>query len=454
MFRRARWLQFFGVVAAGMLITGCTGQSSSLLPNGDFGAGSDLAATLGHGDAPAGHFAGWLQPGLNSAHTADNAAETTLSRQNVGSLTLGWSFPTGGLGLAGASILTDGSTAYAASGDGNLYAINIADGTQKWSFPTEYTGESGSWIAIAKNTIYAAPCYVGSNTSGAGLCAINVSTGKLRWNWYATCNCRPVPAVAVGPVVAKSTVVFAYDSGGAYGKDYFVALNAATGANLWQAVVGLGNPSGSTGPDLPAIYGGNLFAGTDAGLCSLRLSSGALNWCTGPNAVFGSAAVAKGVVYLTNVAYNQAVFYAFNAATGAQIWQYSPPSGYFGTADPPAIAGKTVFFAANQEGPIYALDAKTGGLLFTAGAGSQGAKSLSSPSVANGVVYVACYAGLCAYNASTGAQLLVTGAGGDFEQSPAIANGKVFVACAGRYTGLCAPGAYSSVAMYELPGSR
>jgi hypothetical protein len=35
----------------------------------------------------------------------------------------------------------------------------------------------------------------------------------------------------------------------------------------------------------------------------------------------------------------------------------------------------------------------------------------------------------------------------------AIANGEVFVGCASRYTGLCSPGGYWSVAMYELPAA-
>ncbi|MBV8197908.1 MAG: PQQ-binding-like beta-propeller repeat protein, partial [Candidatus Eremiobacteraeota bacterium] len=357
---------------------------------------------------PTRTFVGWLQPGLNPAHTADNGLEKTLTRSNVGTLKLGWSFPTGGSSLDGASILTDGSTAYAGSGDGHVYAINIATGAQTWSFATQSTGETGSGIAIGGGVVYAAPCFVGSNTQGAGLCAVNAKTGRLRWNWYSTCGCQLEPFIVTGPVVSGTTAVFVYRTGGAYGKDYVIALSTTNGAVLWQTVGGMGNPSGSVASNVPAISGGNVYLGTDAGVCSLQLSSGSLNWCTGPNASSGSLAVAKDVVYVTNVSANQGVFYAYNATTGTQIWTYTPPSGYFGYLDPPAIYGSKVYFAANQEGPIYALNATNGSLIFTAGAGSQGAKTLSSPSVANGVVYVACYAGLCAYNASTGAQLLVT----------------------------------------------
>lgn len=444
MFRRVLWVLLPALAA----LAACNGSSGSI-PTAGPGSGAQPNHAI-----TARTFVGWLQPGLNAGHTADNGLETTLTRRNVGTLKLGWSFPTGGAGLAGASILTDGSTAYAASGDGHLYAIDIATGAQTWSFPTEYTGESGSGIAIGGGVVYAAPCFVGSNTQGAGACAVNAKTGRLRWSWFSTCNCSLEPFVATGPVVSGSTVVFVYRTGGAYGKDYVAALSTTNGAILWQTVGGTGNPSGSVASSVPAISGGNVYLSTDAGVCSLQLSSGSLNWCTGPNASNGSLAVAKGVVYVTNVNQNQGVFYAYNATTGTQIWTYTPPSGYFGNLDPPAIVGSKVFFAANQEGPIYALNATNGSLIFTAGAGSQGAKSLSSPSVANGVVYVACYAGLCAYNASTGAQLLVTGLGGGFQQSPAIANGEVLLACGSRYTGTCSPTSYSSVTMFDLPAAH
>lgn len=443
MFRRPRRL-YSSAFALALTLTGCGGGSAGL-PSGQ------SSAVAPPSRVPAGTFLGWLQPGLNAAHTADNRFETTLTPQNVGTLTRGWSFATGATDRAG--ILTDGATAYVATGDGNLYAVDIPTGTQKWSFPTEYTGESGSWIAISGGTVYAAPCFIGTNTQGAGMCAISARTGRLKWNWYATCQCAPLPFVVTGPAVSSSTVVFAYREGGAYGKDLITALNTAGGAVLWQAVAGDGNPSGSMGPNLPAISGGSVYVGTDTGICSLQLSSGSLNWCSGPNAYTGSPSASKSVVYATVVTASQAILYAFNATTGAKIWQYTPAGGDFGFDDPPAIAGRKVYFAANQEGPVYALNATNGSLIFTAGAGSQGAKTLSAPSVANGVVYVACYAGLCAYNASTGASLLVTGSGGGASQSPAIANGEVFVACASRYTGQCSSG-YYGIAMYKLPAAR
>jgi outer membrane protein assembly factor BamB len=437
MSRPARWLCSLGLILASAALAACGGSGS--VPST-----SSSASSQSQRPSIGSKVFSWLQPGVSAAHPGNNSAERKLTRTNVGSLGLGWSFATGA-GI-GTPILTDGSAAYAASGDDYLYSIDIATGAQNWKFQTEYYGETGSWIAIANGTVYAAPCFVASNTNGAGLCAVNASTGKLKWKWYATCNCGPEPAIVVGPVVYGSTVVFAYRTGGAYGKDYVIALNTAKGALLWQTVAGLGNPSGSMGPDLPAISGGNVYVGTDAGLCSLQLSSGSQNWCSGPSAFGGSPAVANGVVYVTNDVFGSG-FYAFNATTGTQMWQYTPSSGNFGYADPPAIAGHTVFFAANSGGKIFALDTATGTLRFTAGGTSQGTDSLSSPSVANGVVYVACYTGLCAYNTSTGKPLAGVGPAGT-HPAPAIANGEVFNSC---YSGTNS--AYD-VCMYDLPVPR
>lgn len=433
-----RPLSIWAALAVATGLAACGGGSASL-PGGGSMAGPQ------HSHPGAATFRGWLQPGLNAEHAGDNRSESAIGVQNAGTLTLGWSFPTGAGILT--PILTDGSTAYAASGDDYLYAIDIPSGTQKWRFETYDYGETGSWIAIAGSRIYATPCFPDGNSQQAGLCALSAKTGKLKWAWYADCNCAPKPFIETGPVVSGTTVVFAYRAGGAYGKSYVTAVDASSGNTLWQTVGGSGNPSGSIGPNLPAISGGNVYVGTDYGLCSLQLSSGSLNWCSGPAVLGTSPAVAKGVVYTTTVQYSHAVFYAFNASTGTQIWQYAPPSGYFGYADPPAIAGHRVYFAANQDGPVYALNAVTGKLIFRAGGTSQLADVLSPPSVANGVVYAGCYAGLCAYNGSTGVQLLGVGPQGT-HPAPAIADGRVFNAC---YSGT---GANYNVCMYELPSAR
>lgn len=377
----------------------------------------------------------WLQPGIDSTHAGDNTAERRLKVRNVTRLQNAWTFSTGaGIGWP---VLVDGSVAYASSGDGNLYAIHVASGSQKWKFATDAFGETGlTSAAVAGNLVYVG-CNVGGNTQQQGLCAVKRASGRLAWSWYDDCNCRPATFMLTGPVVSGTTVLFGYYTGGAYGKNVLVALDAASGAQLWVAVAGDG--TNSLSDTIPAIDGGNVFAGTDFGLCSFQLSSGASNWCSGPNDHDIAPAISGGVVYATTSSHG---FYAFNETTGAQMWQYTPASGSGGSFDPPAIAGGRAYFATIDSGPIYALDAATGSLDFTAGGGSFNTETLGSPSIANGVLYATCNSGLCAYDASTGA--LLTSMGGLGNGVPTIANGKVLFPCGlGRSAGV------DNVCMYD-----
>lgn len=384
------------------------------------GAASSVLSPA-HKVQPPGRAFSWLQPGIDSTHVGDNTAEKKLKVRNVARLISSWQFPTN----AGMfwPVLTDGSVGYANSGDGNLYAINLKHGTKRWSFSTGAYGESALTPAAMAGTLVYAGCNVGGSSNQQGFCAVDRTTGQLSWSWYENCNCRPSAFDLAGPVVNGSTLVFGYYTGGAYGHDIVVALDATTGAFLWDAPAGSGSVN-SIASATPAIDGGNIFIGTDHGLCSLQLSDGALNWCSGPDDNGTAPAVANGVVYVTTIGYG---VYAYDESTGTQLWQYSPSSGYTSNYDPPVIAQGTVYFATYDSGPIYALKASDGTLLFTAGAGSFNTETLDPPSVANGVLYAPCNAGLCAYNASTGGLLLTTSGIG--KASPTIDNGVVYIGC-------------------------
>jgi outer membrane protein assembly factor BamB len=418
MFRRSRC--FFAPAAAIAVlgtVSGCGGVSAS------FPSAAPAAESPSAKLPPPGKLVSWLQPGFDSAHTGFNGVEKKLKPKNVANLKIGWSFSAPGTVQ---SIVTDGSVAIA-NASNYVYAIVIKHGTQKWSFAT-YAGENNGYTApaIGNNLVYVG-CNVGGSSDQQGLCAVDEGSGKLKWSWYSNCRCAPSAFNLAGPVVSGSTVVFGYYTGGAYGKNTLIALNATTGALLWQVPAGSGNNSLAVA--LPAIDGSNVFAGTDYGLCSYQLTTGTLNWCSGPGDHGTAAAISNGVVYATTTSSG---FYAFNETTGAQIWQYTPSAGAAGFYDPPAIAGSAVYFSMSNGGPVYALNAAAGSLLFSAGGGSWAADAISSPSVADGVLYVACNGGLCAYNASTGASLATIGPGASDVEAPAIANGRVYLVCGTR----------------------
>jgi outer membrane protein assembly factor BamB len=117
---------------------------------------------------------------------------------------------------------------------------------------------------------------------------------------------------------------------------------------------------------------------------ALNASTGALLWnsATGDN-VDTTPAVANGVVYVGS--YNGNV-YALNASTGTLLWSYS--TGTF-VESSPAVANGVVYVGSGVgtvNGNVYALNASTGALLWSYTSGSDSV--LSSPTVANGMLYV------------------------------------------------------------------
>jgi hypothetical protein len=134
--------------------------------------------------------------------------------------------------------------------------------------------------------------------------------------------------------------------------------------------------------------------------------------------------VANGVVYV-QVPY--AVF-ALDAGTGGLLWSYGYNEQNFTSAgySSPAVANGVVYIGT-ADGNVYAFNASTGAELWSFDDGILNS-IISSPAVANGVVYVgAGYGYLYALNASTGARLWSDTTDGYVGSSPAVANGVVYI---------------------------
>lgn len=158
----------------------------------------------------------------------------------------------------------------------------------------------------------------------------------------------------------------------------------------------------------PTLYG--KFYAFDA-------ATGKQLWSASTGTLFlSAAAVADGVVYVGSVDHN---LYAFNAKTGQQLWSAATGAPVDSS---PAVANGLVYAASDK---VYAFNASTGQLIWSAAAGSTIG---SSPAVANGIVYVGSYDDLLyAFNAATGRLLWRVATGNAIISSPAVANGVVYV---------------------------
>jgi outer membrane protein assembly factor BamB len=126
------------------------------------------------------------------------------------------------------------------------------------------------------------------------------------------------------------------------------------------------------------------------------------------------AAAVDGVVYAASD--SQGIF-AFNATTGATIWN-TLPMPFFSA---PAVVNGVVYTGSASDGYIYALDAVDGSTIWSSNVGV----IYASTTVVNGVVYLTGQSIVGAVNASTGTELWKTHTS-SLSTAPVIFDGKFY----------------------------
>ena len=364
----------------------------------------------------------WTQFRFDAAHHGVSPNETILTPANVANLTVKWRTNIGGGCFASATVVNGKLyTADTGSARGQLHALDSATGQVLWNFPPDAIISDNSWTTPAvKDGIV----YFGVNRPIPVVFAVNAATGTEIWR-----HTGPVANIVSSPTLENSRVHVAFTDGtiealdatngqpvwsvihpgGAYsspavagGRLYIaihnqglLALDANTGSQLWLAP--MPGPQWSS----PAVENGRVFVGSrdDQKLYAFDAATGNTLWTATTNDwVQSSPAVANGVVYIGNNAGN---VYAFNAQSGALIWQTAFAPG-FGALSSPTVANGVLYIASGIDdsgtqfdGKLYALDATTGAVLFSAFV-SENAQGESrwvnaSPTVDNGVVYIPNY---------------------------------------------------------------
>ena len=288
---------------------------------------------------------------------------------------------------------------------GGLYALDADTMTENWSVSLS------RWVtyspAIANDTVY-----VGGQDGT--LYAVDAGTGDLRWERQLSDR-----IVRSSPVVWNGTVFIASNDG-------VHALRASTGRPLWNETSG--------GPSLssPAVANGTLFAAYYGGTVhALDATTGAERWRRTLNATTSTTpAVRDGTVYIGD---RRGRFYAISAATGETRWTRRVTSEFRSS---PAVWNGTVFVGSSDR-RMYALDARTGAgvwnttlgdLKWDRGEARPDSGIFSSPTVADGTVYVGSNDGLVyGLRAADGTVRWTVSTRGDVTASPAVVDGTVFI---------------------------
>jgi outer membrane protein assembly factor BamB len=236
------------------------------------GVAASVAMSVIGGSHPATGTASpadWTQEGFNGQHTADNPAETILTRANVGHLVSAFSTRVNPnnpqiWGVYPDPIVAGGVVYLSNSGDGILLAVNATTGAVKWRVGTHCYGGT------------TAPAFAGGqiwlSQDDPGISAI--STGGVQ------ISCIPLFLADGGygtspPSAGNGTVYSEADDGGVG------AVNATTGAILWSTNPNVGDASTPTvSADGRAVFvGGN--DNTQNVLYKLKAATGAVIWSRG-----------------------------------------------------------------------------------------------------------------------------------------------------------------------------
>ncbi len=288
-----------------------------------------------------------------------------------------------------------------------------------WAYPT------GSPVfgdpVVANGMVY----FTSHNYPDSGLFALNARTGALVWESTAGQGTRTPPVVANGLVYIGE--------GGLY------AFNAATGDLQWEYLGG-NESSGAT------VVDGVVYAGGGPGLVALNASTGNVLWSYPIDGGVQTPALANGVLYFNSIkeinpnSYVSAL-YAFNIATQQIIWQMSW-TDVAPIINPPVVGNNAVYFNST------AFNANTGAVLWNAPA-----YFYSLPALADGKVYYGSFGGVYAVSASTGNFVwsFATGNLGD-GAAPAVANGVVYVAASNGH--FYALNAATGVVLWQTPFSQ
>lgn len=198
----------------------------------------------------------WRTLGGGLERTYFQAAERTITPENVGELEVRWRYPTGAIVSASPTVATlelpgEGRTpvAFFQSWDETIHAVRVADGSALWTFEAElhpgasYPGASSATIATVGGEDVV---FIGA---GEILYAIDAVTGQERWRFTAGTGCRdPITDEPPGlcgfegernqiessPAVVGNTVYFGMDVNDvATGKGGFYGVDVASGKLRW-----------------------------------------------------------------------------------------------------------------------------------------------------------------------------------------------------------------------------
>lgn len=258
-------------------------------------------------------------------------------------------------------------TVYVGCTNGNIYAVDTANGAIKWTASSR-TGAGFCSSATMENSIL----YIGCSDSS--LYAVDAASGSIKWRFDTH-----IGVVNTSPLVANGIVYT-----GALGLPHFYALNAVTGSVIWDKAAYYNFHSAT-------IANGKLYYCPPNSIEALDPATGNSVWLTRNTPGLLSYSMRSSPIVANNITYYGCLdgkVYANNALTGAALWNFTTGAYIYSS---PVVANNIVYIGS-RDGFMYALDATTGTQKWRK---DMAAGILSSPCVTDGdgVVFYASISG-------------------------------------------------------------
>ncbi len=364
----------------------------------------------------------WTQPGGVASNAPGNLAFNGAAQE-------AWSTDAGtGSGSSGrvtASPVVYADRIFVLDAESNLAAFSTSGGSALWrvALKPERENASGGWfslggggagggygggLAVDNGRLYAA-------TGFGNVVALDPQTGKKLWEKLLEAPVRASPTAA-----ADKVFVVTLDG-------RFYCLAGADGGELWSAR-GLPQQASLINNASPAIEGDIVVVPYPSGdLVALKIADGSPAWSesltrtrtTSEITAMSDAArpvIDNGTVFAVGHAGRMI---ATQAATGERKWSLNIPG-----MQPPAVAGGSVF-VVDTNGQLMAISRQDGKIQWTA---KLPGAAWSGPTLANGSLWLASAKGeLVGVEAATGRILTQKDIGTPIYIAPVVAQGRMYI---------------------------
>lgn len=289
---------------------------------------------------------------------------------------------------------------YVGCDDGNLYALNLADGALRWKFATGEMIESSPTVTGG--------LVVWGNDAGI-IHACDAKTGELRWKYETDGR-----IISSAVPYQNRIVVGSYDG-------YLYCLDVADGKLIWKYA------ADERVHSTPALTDGYaLFGGCDGHLHVVDLETGARKAHIALGSVTGASAAVDGANAYLGTHGEEVLGVDWRA--GRVLWRYENPQR--GNAFMSSAAFKNdLVVIGGRDKLLHALDAKTGQPRWTLTVKD---RIDGSPVIVGARVYIGDGGGvLRAADLSTGKEVWRFETGGGIWASPAVGEGCLVIATDG-----------------------